>query len=381
MIVKNLQQTILYLKNEVKAKDENHRHNFKELVKESQKRIEHIEKNAKYLRRENEELKLENELLHDHVASKVSSRKAVFEQSDGSGNGIRRFDLQRKSLPEDLRRDVVPNLIQSSPISTDKGQFNFPDRPPTNFPERRSTSSYKDSSSEERNIKPSDIKEKNRASLTKRKSIDTTVRERRRSSATLRKQTDHKTLEIDHNPASDEKDELPVEVLIRPGYRGSLGRIPNNPNCRSPHDWIKQKHLPVGYDATSTDKGDDNADEKKQGVKSSWLSRNMSFLKSAPRDTSDPADELADVDGNLQSLSCPDVDSLADTETPNEVTSTVLDDDNTKTPLAKTNSSSSSGTRRSRRKGNYNKQAFQRRGSGKGRNQLGFRTGFKQSTN
>ena len=337
----------------MKLKDDKHRYNFKELVKESQQRIEHIEKNAKYLRRENEVLKIDNELLLEQVAAKVSSRKMMFEQSKSDAEdpclGIKRFEYQRKSLPDDLRK--VPHIV--SPQSADMPQF-----PPVSYPERRSTSSYKDSSSEERNIKPSEVK---RASLSKRKSID----ERRRSSTIIRKHsTDRKTQEIDHNPAaSDERDESPTEIPhtpqtpVSPLLRGnSLGRISNS--YKAPHDWVRHKRfsfdtpLPVETHENLEEEKDEKKDEKK-GTKSSWLMRNMSFLRSTPQES-----EKLETSKSL--------------DEPEPAPETIFDE-NGKTPLGPRSSTGS--TRRARRKAkqNYNPQ---RRGSGKGRAQLGFRTGY-----
>ena len=53
------------MQNESQINQDNYKKKFRALVKQSQERIESIEINAKYLRRENEELKLENELLND----------------------------------------------------------------------------------------------------------------------------------------------------------------------------------------------------------------------------------------------------------------------------------------------------------------------------
>ena len=78
-------------------------------MKQSQERIEFIHKEAEILKRQNADLKLDNAILKEKVDSKVSTRRSLFE---GSGpEKLPWFDIQRKSLPDDLRK--IPKILEA----------------------------------------------------------------------------------------------------------------------------------------------------------------------------------------------------------------------------------------------------------------------------
>ena len=119
------------------------------------------------------------------------------------------------------------------------------------MPERRSTSSYKDSSSEEHNVRPSDVKAQNRKSLSRRQSEENftiRIRERRRSSIKARKSFERKTREIEKDPqispqsdrAQSNEQDLPSQAIPI----GRIGRVSNSlvlPQERTPHEWVRDE--------------------------------------------------------------------------------------------------------------------------------------------
>jgi len=64
------------------------------------------------LRRENDELRLENELLRDQVAAFEANREAILDSQVETQQflGVSRFELQRKSLPD--RPEKIPLIVK-----------------------------------------------------------------------------------------------------------------------------------------------------------------------------------------------------------------------------------------------------------------------------
>ena len=79
-------------------------------MKQSQERIEFIHKEAESLKRQNADLKLDNAILKEKVDSKVLTRRSFFEAGSGPEK-IPWFDIQRKSLPDDLRK--IPKILEA----------------------------------------------------------------------------------------------------------------------------------------------------------------------------------------------------------------------------------------------------------------------------
>ena len=69
-----------------------------DLVKYSESRVHEVEHNVKYLRRENEELKLDCEILRDQVNQITGhSRKGSLTDPESNGSQISRFEFQENS--------------------------------------------------------------------------------------------------------------------------------------------------------------------------------------------------------------------------------------------------------------------------------------------
>ena len=67
-------------------------------MKYSESRVHEVEHNVKYLRRENEELKLDCEILRDQVNQITGhSRKGSLTDPESNGSQISRFEFQENS--------------------------------------------------------------------------------------------------------------------------------------------------------------------------------------------------------------------------------------------------------------------------------------------
>lgn len=254
-LITEQEASIAGLQEELEQRKLEHKRKFQELLKESQKRIELIQGDSRYLRRENDELRLENELLRDQVAAFEANREAILDSQVETQQflGVSRFELQRKSLPD--RPEKIPLIVKPTTTAISP-------RPPTSksFLNRISPTC-------EQNIKPSDLRERNWELLVRRKSLQEPGIQK------IRKRRERKTEEVTADPSQI------IEGINEIGASdNSRASTPTNSlRSTTPHEWVRHKSSRVPNQQVKTARVRRNSSEG--STRSGSLRRRSSISK------------------------------------------------------------------------------------------------------